>query len=432
MPLNFDHIFYHPLILSTRYPQNPVLSSGGIETSGDSKEKESDSDEVIEETPLPGNKHMFLRLFERSFICHGCQSCSSFGSSCVKFQYYRQQHEKSSVYSLSKGSEDEDNESSDNDQESTEGFCNCGFGPSGCSRCNLCLVCCNRDTSCSSQANTSSGSARPGAAILGIGRWKVGARVEVQWRKFGGSLYPGTISRSNDDGTYNILYDDGDKDTAVVSARVALLSPSKNMSQSANIASGLDAFPQPLLLDYLFPSSSNQHKPERSPSTSSSHSEEGHPGTMICRCGHQLGAVEYPLASGYYHLSGRCLWVCCGGNWDERRCVRRDDERATGRPGRAGQTVSCLSRQEVIDHLTRQHAPRLLPTDSWCRSVDDLDSLILVKASDELTGGKKRVEGSDDSGGAPHPGLLTRPGRWRGLDELTWRWRASLVDNDNK
>jgi len=40
-----------------------------------------------------------------------------------------------------------------------------------------------------------------------------------------------------------------------------------------------------------------------------------HPGTMVCVCAHNLGAVSWPLDNKYYHLK-QCKWNCCGSSWD--------------------------------------------------------------------------------------------------------------------
>ena len=46
------------------------------------------------------------------------------------------------------------------------------------------------------------------------GGYAVGEKVEAKWQR-GSSYWPGKISSVNSDGTYDIDYDDGDKDTNV-------------------------------------------------------------------------------------------------------------------------------------------------------------------------------------------------------------------------
>ena len=48
-----------------------------------------------------------------------------------------------------------------------------------------------------------------------------GSKIEVNY--YGSDIwYPGIVSRSNGDGTFDIIYDDGDQETAVVEGRIRL------------------------------------------------------------------------------------------------------------------------------------------------------------------------------------------------------------------
>eukprot|EP01041_Mallomonas_annulata_P001516 gene1516-2916_t len=52
----------------------------------------------------------------------------------------------------------------------------------------------------------------------------VGDAVEAQWRRRGNTVYPGRISRVRDDGTYDVQYDDGDREERIPRDRVSPLS----------------------------------------------------------------------------------------------------------------------------------------------------------------------------------------------------------------
>jgi|LauGreSBDMM110SN_4_FD.fasta_scaffold83403_2 hypothetical protein len=58
---------------------------------------------------------------------------------------------------------------------------------------------------------------------------QIGTKVFVQWRRLGGTEYPGKIANINNDGTYNIQYDDGDRDENVTKNRISL---TNNISNS--------------------------------------------------------------------------------------------------------------------------------------------------------------------------------------------------------
>lgn len=60
----------------------------------------------------------------------------------------------------------------------------------------------------------------PAAAAEVTTKFKVGDKVEARWK--GGSYYKGTIAAVNADGTYNINYDDGDKESNVKEMNIKL------------------------------------------------------------------------------------------------------------------------------------------------------------------------------------------------------------------
>jgi hypothetical protein len=66
-------------------------------------------------------------------------------------------------------------------------------------------------------SSTTAPKATPPPSILPIG-----TKVYAQWRREGGSQYAGVIAAVNSDGTYDIQYDDGDKDCQVSKSRVSL------------------------------------------------------------------------------------------------------------------------------------------------------------------------------------------------------------------
>jgi hypothetical protein len=56
-----------------------------------------------------------------------------------------------------------------------------------------------------------------------VTKYKLGDKIQAKWK--GGSYYPGTIAMVNTDGTYNINYDDGDKESNVMEANIKLPEP---------------------------------------------------------------------------------------------------------------------------------------------------------------------------------------------------------------
>ncbi len=64
---------------------------------------------------------------------------------------------------------------------------------------------------------------------------QIGTKVFVQWRRFGGTEYPGKISHVNSDGTYNIQYDDGDRDDNVTKNRISLTNNNSSSLYSSRL-----------------------------------------------------------------------------------------------------------------------------------------------------------------------------------------------------
>lgn len=61
----------------------------------------------------------------------------------------------------------------------------------------------------------------PAAAVVApVAKFPVGTKIEAKWK--GGSFYKGTIAAFNADGTYAVNYDDGDKEAAVKEANIKL------------------------------------------------------------------------------------------------------------------------------------------------------------------------------------------------------------------
>jgi hypothetical protein len=57
---------------------------------------------------------------------------------------------------------------------------------------------------------------------LDIERLSEGDIVDAQWRRRGNTAYPGRISRVRDDVTYDVVYDDGDREERVTRDRITL------------------------------------------------------------------------------------------------------------------------------------------------------------------------------------------------------------------
>lgn len=60
----------------------------------------------------------------------------------------------------------------------------------------------------------------PAAVVAPVAKFPVGTKIEAKWK--GGSFYKGTIAAFNADGTYAVNYDDGDKEAAVKEANIKL------------------------------------------------------------------------------------------------------------------------------------------------------------------------------------------------------------------
>lgn len=58
------------------------------------------------------------------------------------------------------------------------------------------------------------------AVAAPVAKFPVGTKIEAKWK--GGSFYKGTIAAFNADGTYAVNYDDGDKEAAVKEANIKL------------------------------------------------------------------------------------------------------------------------------------------------------------------------------------------------------------------
>lgn len=58
------------------------------------------------------------------------------------------------------------------------------------------------------------------AVVAPVAKYPVGTKIEAKWK--GGSFYKGTIAAFNADGTYAVNYDDGDKESSVKESNIKL------------------------------------------------------------------------------------------------------------------------------------------------------------------------------------------------------------------
>lgn len=58
------------------------------------------------------------------------------------------------------------------------------------------------------------------AVVAPVAKYPVGTKIEAKWK--GGSYYKGTIAAFNADGTYAVNYDDGDKEASVKEVNIKL------------------------------------------------------------------------------------------------------------------------------------------------------------------------------------------------------------------
>jgi len=60
-----------------------------------------------------------------------------------------------------------------------------------------------------------------------------------------------------------------------------------------------------------------------------------HTGHIDCHCLHHANeSVEEAHTEGRIHLNGKCVWSCCGANWDDFACGPDKNHSAPERPGR--------------------------------------------------------------------------------------------------
>lgn len=60
----------------------------------------------------------------------------------------------------------------------------------------------------------------PAPVVAPVAKFPVGTKIEAKWK--GGSFYKGTIAAFNADGTYAVNYDDGDKEASVKESNIKL------------------------------------------------------------------------------------------------------------------------------------------------------------------------------------------------------------------
>lgn len=254
----------------------------------------------------PQNLHFFHT--EYCIICTRCSSCSGFGPDCVRVAGVDRSQDRGMP-------------------------CGCGKGHSGCRNCGACQKCAAQSPCAFTQGN----------------------KISSQWRKVGGTKYSGTIAKVNDDGTYDIKYDDGDEDKQVQQSRVSLRTSGSSVADRAShfrFSSGASLFESHLdrmarELRGIFSSfpitcSFSLSMTSRGPyftteivttgpttgimSRSLRETEgvgnmplltiAGHKGMMRCGCAHGLGRLPYPLSPSHVHQSGSCSWECCGAPWN--------------------------------------------------------------------------------------------------------------------
>ena len=146
--------------------------------------------------------HIFVN--QNCKICTKCYFCTMFGKRCCKVVDRDR--------SIDRGKE-----------------CGCGSGDSGCKYCGVCRSCSSESTCISKDGDHAefqqssvierSATEDPNGAIA------VGTHILCQWRRSGGSVYPGVVTCVHSDGTMDVKYDDGDQDDRVSSNRISVTAP---------------------------------------------------------------------------------------------------------------------------------------------------------------------------------------------------------------
>ena len=317
-----------------------------------SNEKDVDNEKEVDNTSLVDEHHEFHNDMTR--ICTCCGYCTSFGSRCCRCVMDRSND-------LGK-------------------ICGCGKGDGGCKKCGLCRTCAEAIESpqCPGpdhlyRLSNDGDRLNDEENVL-----QVGSRIVSQWQREGGTQYPGKVIGVNNDGTYDIQYDDGDRDENVPRRRISSITKIKQQQeprarrieersirrQQINVSSptrsefrrfgmsstnavnndsaskelksierhlfqlarsltgGLDLdWERDQLqesdnpLERLRNFGRNLTSSGRHTTTSTTTSNH-HPGLMQCKCNHALGRLSYPLDPALFHLSGRCKWLCCGADWN--------------------------------------------------------------------------------------------------------------------
>ena len=349
MPFNY-------LNLQENYPKlsdcSDNLPNSGKEFEG---EKEVDNKSLADEL-ANGRVHDFHNDMTR--ICTCCGYCTSFGSRCCRCVSMDRSNDLGKI-------------------------CGCGKGDGGCKKCGLCRTCAEAIDSpqCPGPDHLyrlSNDGDRPNDEQNVL---QVGSRIVSMWQREGGTQYPGKVIGVNNDGTYDIQYDDGDRDDGVPRRRISSITKIKqqqeprarriedrsirrqqiNVSspirsefrrfgmQSSNNVVNNDAANKELKsierhlfqlarsltggldldwerdqlqesdnpLERLRNFGRNLSSSSRPTSTTCSSTSNHHPGLMQCKCNHAMGKLSYPLDPALFHLSGRCKWLCCGCDWNE-------------------------------------------------------------------------------------------------------------------
>lgn len=280
-------------------------------------------------------------------ICSCCGTCTSFGSRCCRCISQDRLTDRGQI-------------------------CGCGKGDGGCKRCRMCRTCteaididiCPGLDHLYRLSKSDGDKSNEEDSIL-----EIGTRVISQWQRQGGTLYPGKIIAANNDGTYDIQYDDGDHDERVPTNRISLIRKIKNEPRArriedrgpfrrqqinlssprnemrrfgaqSNNATGNDPANKELrsIERHLFQlarsltggldlewEQDSDHPLEKlrnlgrngRPTSSNNSTSNHHTGLMQCKCNHAMGRLSYPLDSDMLHLAGRCKWLCCGADWND-------------------------------------------------------------------------------------------------------------------
>lgn len=260
-------------------------------------------------TPESTRQHSFISK-DSCRICWKCSTCSGFGQECCKVQNINRSGDKGMP-------------------------CGCGVGDSLCLQCGLCRGCIKHSTSDSV----------PDKKHMCSGPLHLtpGTKVFSEWKKVGGSIYPGLITESRVNpltglGSYDVHYDDGDQDHNVAPIRVHLQPPTPPVASKVSslrleqLMSALcsdsllgDSTTLSFLLsqkrgirDCLVPSNPivssaavESEMTPRPPSKAERKQGPPHSGQMACNCLHQAGNQSWPLDMSLVHLAPRCRWSCC-------------------------------------------------------------------------------------------------------------------------